>query len=419
MLDEGARALEQLALNETVNVPWQDLRRHIRQRLSQVVEQLAKQQTAEHSIQRQASVSEKAPEEEPKEVGNSGEDRLELPAEKRKRTEVEGAGEPNGKPAEAMSAREQQQEQNGDSIVVAEPAVSREGERAGTEETQGSVLAGPGSMDSSSLLQEANGDTDRTRDIRDLEDRISYSLHTFEEAPFTIQRIAELLAWPERHYHNVFKFLRAVERVVYVTSTVDEFPTLEQKASGNDDDSSEVDMLGIGGTTVARTAATPSSLLSATTSAPVRPGLQRRMAGKERHVDTAKLSNVAARVSVGSSGPMTKRPLPSSTAAPQAGEGPSAEDSARARWPAPAAASAIPPLDASETGILHIRSTAADDKEALRTKIQGTVDADVPVCIDGPDGTSGEISVVSVRPQPVVDDDDKAENSVADGKTSP
>lgn len=47
---------------------------------------------------------------------------------------------------------------------------------------------------------------------------------TIRFPPFTIQRISELAIHPHRHYKNAGKYLRAIERVLLVTSTIDAFP---------------------------------------------------------------------------------------------------------------------------------------------------------------------------------------------------
>ncbi|KAJ1678995.1 hypothetical protein EV182_002940, partial [Spiromyces aspiralis] len=64
-------------------------------------------------------------------------------------------------------------------------------------------------------------------ELNDYKDRIGYSL-----PPFTIQRIGELLSEPDLYYRTEVKFLRAIEKVVYVTSTVEDFPTTTKKPSG-------------------------------------------------------------------------------------------------------------------------------------------------------------------------------------------
>lgn len=48
---------------------------------------------------------------------------------------------------------------------------------------------------------------------------------TFSIAPpHTVQRLAELLQRPNEHYRSLSKFLRAIQRVISVSSTVDQFP---------------------------------------------------------------------------------------------------------------------------------------------------------------------------------------------------
>jgi len=46
--------------------------------------------------------------------------------------------------------------------------------------------------------------------------------------PFTIQRLCELCLHPNHHYKSVGKYLRAVEKVLLVTSTMDAFPSLSE-----------------------------------------------------------------------------------------------------------------------------------------------------------------------------------------------
>ncbi|KAF9438774.1 hypothetical protein BGZ76_004850 [Entomortierella beljakovae] len=53
--------------------------------------------------------------------------------------------------------------------------------------------------------------------------RINALLDAFPSAPFTIQRICELLSNPTEHHTNVIKYLRAVEKVLMITSSVSEF----------------------------------------------------------------------------------------------------------------------------------------------------------------------------------------------------
>ncbi|KZT58399.1 hypothetical protein CALCODRAFT_494878 [Calocera cornea HHB12733] len=59
-------------------------------------------------------------------------------------------------------------------------------------------------------------------ELRREEEKIGEMLEEFdEEAPFTMQRLSELLLYPFREYRMVGKYLRAVERVLSVTSSFD------------------------------------------------------------------------------------------------------------------------------------------------------------------------------------------------------
>ncbi|KAK6175236.1 hypothetical protein SNE40_013742 [Patella caerulea] len=53
--------------------------------------------------------------------------------------------------------------------------------------------------------------------------RILVALERFHGAPFTIQRLCELITEPKRHYKRTDKFLRGIEKNVLVVSTVDPF----------------------------------------------------------------------------------------------------------------------------------------------------------------------------------------------------
>ncbi|KAF9036662.1 PPP4R2-domain-containing protein [Panaeolus papilionaceus] len=61
-----------------------------------------------------------------------------------------------------------------------------------------------------------------------LKDAIFVQLDSFEGPPFTIQRLCELCIDPKKHYKSVGKYLRAVDKSIYVTSTIDSFPPLTQ-----------------------------------------------------------------------------------------------------------------------------------------------------------------------------------------------
>ncbi|KAH7045383.1 hypothetical protein BKA57DRAFT_494249 [Linnemannia elongata] len=54
-------------------------------------------------------------------------------------------------------------------------------------------------------------------------DRIKGLLDAFSSAPFTIQRVCELVSSPTEHHTNLIKYLRAVEKVLMITSSINEF----------------------------------------------------------------------------------------------------------------------------------------------------------------------------------------------------
>lgn len=54
-----------------------------------------------------------------------------------------------------------------------------------------------------------------------IKERIMERMQSFTSAPFTIQRISELLLKPNNHYNRVDKFLRGLEKCVMVVTTVD------------------------------------------------------------------------------------------------------------------------------------------------------------------------------------------------------
>eukprot|EP00210_Caulerpa_lentillifera_P005438 g5200.t1 len=50
--------------------------------------------------------------------------------------------------------------------------------------------------------------------------RYSKALHVFQDAPFTIQRIAELVLEPKKHYSRLQKIAGAFEKLIFVTTSV-------------------------------------------------------------------------------------------------------------------------------------------------------------------------------------------------------
>lgn len=58
-------------------------------------------------------------------------------------------------------------------------------------------------------------------DYEEMSDFILEALDRFDAAPFTIQRLCELVIDPRKHYSRIDKFMRAVEKSVLVVSTIE------------------------------------------------------------------------------------------------------------------------------------------------------------------------------------------------------
>ena len=56
-------------------------------------------------------------------------------------------------------------------------------------------------------------------------------LDAFAGIPFTVQRLAELLTSPRRHYKRTDKFMRALEKNMLIVSTVEARATSNNNAS--------------------------------------------------------------------------------------------------------------------------------------------------------------------------------------------
>jgi len=67
-----------------------------------------------------------------------------------------------------------------------------------------------------------------------LESSVFERFDLFRAAPFTIQRLSELITEPNRHYKMKEKYMFALEKTVYVVSTVDPLPTDHVNNNGED-----------------------------------------------------------------------------------------------------------------------------------------------------------------------------------------
>ena len=70
-----------------------------------------------------------------------------------------------------------------------------------------------------------------------MKQRIFEQLESYSGIPFTVQRLCELLVQPKRHYKRTDKFMRGLEKIMLVVSTIDPNPT----SNGEIDTSQESD----------------------------------------------------------------------------------------------------------------------------------------------------------------------------------
>ncbi|KAI9017564.1 PPP4R2-domain-containing protein [Gaertneriomyces semiglobifer] len=73
----------------------------------------------------------------------------------------------------------------------------------------------------SNVANESTTDTDHGETLQDYLLRINRALDALEEAPFTIQRLCELAIRPNEHHKSVWKYMRALEKVLLVTTMED------------------------------------------------------------------------------------------------------------------------------------------------------------------------------------------------------
>ena len=64
-----------------------------------------------------------------------------------------------------------------------------------------------------------------------MKERIFEQLESYSGIPFTVQRLCELLVQPKRHYKRTDKFMRGLEKIMLVVSTIDPNPSSEEAES--------------------------------------------------------------------------------------------------------------------------------------------------------------------------------------------
>jgi len=74
---------------------------------------------------------------------------------------------------------------------------------------------------SNSFLLNTTSNNNEINNIQLIKERIMERMQSFTSAPFTIQRISELLLKPSNHYNRVDKYLRGLEKCIMVVTTID------------------------------------------------------------------------------------------------------------------------------------------------------------------------------------------------------
>ncbi|KAG2213071.1 hypothetical protein INT47_011220 [Mucor saturninus] len=72
-------------------------------------------------------------------------------------------------------------------------------------------------------------DEETQKVIEGLCSKIIHHVHEHANCPFTIQRLCELIIQPKKYYKMYIKYLRAVDKVLSVTSYWQDFPSTEEK----------------------------------------------------------------------------------------------------------------------------------------------------------------------------------------------
>ncbi|KAF9364185.1 protein phosphatase 4, regulatory subunit 2 [Mortierella sp. NVP85] len=247
---DGIALIQQIALTNQVNVPWDELKIVLKQRLDQVLESKMltyTEPTVTNPPAPTAAVS-NVPSKE-----NTPQERTEDPDQAnasnhiketaQHQTTHEDTNNQNG--SAEQKGREATETASGPSPETkAEAQAEGQGLPEGTAETptndtihnnQGVEANGPTATvvaepeDTEGLSENGTKMVPMSKDTLLLEtpegyhERINGLLNVFTSPPFTIQRVCELLLNPTEHHANLIKYLRAVEKVLMITSSINEF----------------------------------------------------------------------------------------------------------------------------------------------------------------------------------------------------
>lgn len=62
-----------------------------------------------------------------------------------------------------------------------------------------------------------------------MKERIFEQLESYTGIPFTVQRLCELMVQPQKHYKRTDKFMRGLEKIMLVVSTIDPNPNVQKE----------------------------------------------------------------------------------------------------------------------------------------------------------------------------------------------
>ncbi|KAF9988596.1 protein phosphatase 4, regulatory subunit 2 [Mortierella antarctica] len=250
--------IQEIALTNQVSVPWEDLRQALKERLDQIIESKQLLYTASTvtnpltttlaplpptSTQVDAaapsvtSTSEKPTKD--TSVQDHNQDQVpEQQDEDAPKTEQDldpsAAGtdgsQSNQEQTAASTKQEAQGQAEGQTPMPASPENEEEGKTSHGPETadingtsQFSIVTTDQASALNSNMVPISKDTLLVETPEGYHERINGLLDAFTSAPFTIQRVCELLSNPTEHHSNLIKYLRAVEKVLMITSSIYEF----------------------------------------------------------------------------------------------------------------------------------------------------------------------------------------------------
>ncbi|GAN02215.1 hypothetical protein MAM1_0018c01656 [Mucor ambiguus] len=93
------------------------------------------------------------------------------------------------------------------------------------------------------IMQDKVEDENAKKDAEDLAAKISHSISEHPNCPFTIQRLCELVIEPKKYYKMYVKYLRAVEKVLLVTSYWEDYNHSDDKDTAMEETTSSERLL--------------------------------------------------------------------------------------------------------------------------------------------------------------------------------